>query len=82
MKRKFSEEEVEDWAYEGEFEEGEQRRGVTSMVTIAEVDGKFYSLNWDRGLTESQEDYYPEQEADEVEQIEETIVVKKWVIKN
>jgi len=82
MKRKFSEEEVEEWAYEGEFEEGEQRRWVTSMVTIAEVDGKFYSLNWDRGLTESQEDYYPEQEADEVEQIEETIVVKKWVIKN
>jgi hypothetical protein len=41
--------------------------------------GKHFVVQYEKGLTENQEDLYSDQEAVEVHQITETVVVKKWV---
>jgi hypothetical protein len=81
MKRKFTEEEVKELIYGWDVETitGEDRRWSRIDTVIVELDNKFYKLWYDRGLTESQEDTFEAQEADEVVQVEETVVVKKWV---
>ena len=42
-------------------EEGESRRWYKSVLSVFEVGGKKYALNWDEGLTESHENEYWEQ---------------------
>lgn len=83
MKRIFTEEEVKHlvWNEEVERENGENRRWTRNVTSIVEVDGKFYALDWEEGLTEGQENLYFDQESDEVELVEttKTITVKEWV---
>ena len=43
---------------------------------------KYYKIFWQEGLTENQEHEFESQEADEVEPVEETVIVKKWVLVN
>lgn len=82
MKRKFTAREVEDLVWNGiETIEGENRRWSRTNITIVKIDEKFYQLEWEEGLTEMQENRFDDQEADEVIQVEETVVVKKWKIK-
>jgi len=69
------------WECDVETEEGENRRWSRSNSTVVEKDGKFYSVYWEQGLTEMQDNDYPAQTATEVEQIEETVIIKKWVNK-
>ena len=78
---KFTKEQVRELVWEAEVEtiNGENRRWSRSNTTIVEFENKFYDLYWEEGLTEMQDDEFEAQDAPEVKQIEETIVVKKWV---
>ncbi len=78
---KFTKEQVKELVWEADVEtiEGENRRWSRSNTTIVEFENKFYDLYWEEGLTEMQDDEFEAQDAPEVKQIEETIVVKKWV---
>lgn len=78
---KFTKELVKELVWEAEVETtfGENRRWTRSNLTIIEYKGKFYELYWEQGLTEGQDSYYEDQDANEVKQIEETIIIKKWI---
>lgn len=63
-KPKFTYDEIREMAYE-EFGncidviEGDCYRWTQNMETIFEVNGRHFAVNWDRGLTEMQEnDFY------------------------
>ena len=83
---KFTAEEVQNMVY-GEDEdgevietiEGESRRWLRSNTTIVKHKDKFYSLYYDQGLTECQENEFEDQDAPEVKQVEKTTIVKSWV---
>ena len=83
---KFSEQEIKEIA-QGEPEdseeieeiEGSQHRWQQEITTILEVDGRFFSLKWMRGLTESQESDYYNQPREVAKHIyEKTITVTEW----
>lgn len=60
----LTEDEIEHlcWDYPCAYqEEGDSGRWTTFMVTVVEVNGKLYAINWQRGLTEYQENSYDEQ---------------------
>ena len=59
----------------------EPRRWTRSVVSIIKDihTEKCYSIKWEEALTENQENYSHDQDAVEVHQVEETIVVKRWV---
>jgi len=59
--------------------EGYEHRWSRNITSIVKIGNSFFSVKWDRGLTEIQEDYYPEQEIFEVKQEEKTVVKKEWV---
>ena len=57
---------------------GEGRWDITEKV-IFKINGRYFSIYYLRGKTETQEDFFPEQIAEEVEPIE--IKVIKWIPK-
>lgn len=59
---------------------GENRRWSRSAQTIFEVSGRLFALDWENGLTESQEDEFFDQPY-EVEKRTKTIVVNEYVKK-
>lgn len=78
-------------AHEGENVSYDSGRWMEYMTCYfkAPDDGKFYSFDWSKGLTENQEDEYPwgyygsgdePVECVEVEPYEETVVIKKYRI--
>ena len=67
------------WENEVETTNGENRRWTRTNISIVKRDNKFYSVHWEEGLTESQENEYYDQEAPEVKQIEDVVIIKKWV---
>ena len=82
-KEKFSEKEIRSLVWEMdtvEEIEGEDRRWSRGMQTIFKADDRYFSICWEKGLTEMQEDEYYDQ-PEEVSLIEETktITVKNWV---
>ena len=82
MKRKFTEEEIKEiWMNDNFVAEivGEPRRWSTTVGLITEVDGKFYEVVYERGLTERQEDYFSDMEASEVHQVEK--ITRVWEAK-
>jgi len=58
---------------------GDNRRWSRSCEVIIKVKGKLYSLEYDSGLTECQENEYFPQIAEEVKEIETNVKVKKFV---
>ena len=86
-KDKFSEDELEMMAW-GEsptkselIEEnaGDEGRWYRYMNTIFEVDNRYFSLNWSRGLTECQENEYMYQPVEvKLHEYEKTITVREW----
>lgn len=76
MTRHFTKDEVHDLFFKGEITRGDARRWSRYDTSVVEVDGKFYMLGVDVGLTEMQETEYEAQDAPEVELIEEERVVK------
>lgn len=81
MTRHFTKDEVHDLFFKGEITRGDPRRWTSTDISVVEVDGKYYELYAEIGLTESQENEYEDQEAPEVELVERTVVVQEWEIK-
>lgn len=60
-------------------EEGENRRWSRSVNVIKQVDDRFFSINYEEGLTESQDNEYYEQPEEVVKhEYEKTITVTEW----
>lgn len=58
-------------------EEGESHRWTRNVSTIFEFENKFYCLDWQKGLTEYQENEFYNQPY-EVEKVVKTIEKIKW----
>jgi hypothetical protein len=63
-------------------EEGESSRWEQSMTTILKINDRYFAIDWERGLTEMQENYYDSQIAKEVIPVTKTITVTEWKEKN
>lgn len=81
MKRKFSQEEVEQFVHNNEVDikHGETDGTLRFNWSIVKLDNKFFRLKWREELDDNWPDEYEEQEADEVKQVEKTVVIKVWV---
>lgn len=63
--------------YEVESEEGEEYRWTRAITTIVKLKDKHFAIQWNRGLTENQENEYSKQPY-EVTEKEKVIAVKYW----
>lgn len=88
MSLKLTAKQVEEIVYENsdnfkqiEVIEGEDGRwSATDTVIFQDLETSlYYTLYYERGLTENQEDSFGGQTAKNVVQIEETVVIKKWI---
>lgn len=60
-------------------DEGENRRWSRSVNVVKQVDERFFSINYEEGLTESQDNEYYEQPVEVVKhEYEKTITVTEW----
>ena len=62
-------------------EEGENRRWSQGMLTVVKVDEDLYAIEWDKGLTEMQEDSFYEQPYKVKLETEEVVIIKTNVVK-
>lgn len=60
--------------------EGDSHRWTQDVTTIFKVGDRHFAIDWDRGLTELQDNYYYNQPYEVVKQ-EKQIVVTEWVAK-
>lgn len=81
-------EEIQELVYEYSIfeQEGERQRWYVGVTTIAELGGRCFRINWDRGLTEAQPDRFPIREPREPEEVtkvetEKLVKVVEWVPK-
>lgn len=83
MKRHFTAEELEEMIYSGDEERKyfDNRRWSRTVESIVEVDNKFYRVNWEEGLTESQENEFYDGEYPEVKKHEGVNAKRftKWI---
>lgn len=55
-------------------------RWMTHMTTVFEIGGRYFAIDWDRGLTEFQENEYWKQPVEVTKRkYEKTIVVTEWI---
>lgn len=81
-KEKLTEKELKNlvWSHETDREEGENRRWTRTVTSIVKLNGRTFSLDWEEGLTESQENDYYNQPYEVKKQFEtKTIEVVSWV---
>ena len=57
---------------------GEDMRWVAPMYSVINVDGQYYILYWYCGLTEYQENEYPDQVAKKVQKVTRVITIEDW----
>ena len=58
-------------------------RWTRPVTTIFEVNGRYFAFNWEQGLTEYQEDYFPFNPVEVVKKEETRLVtVTRWREKN
>ena len=78
----FTENELSDLVFEYEYDEieGEEGRWVRSIETIIKVKDKLFCIDWERGLTQYQEDSFDHQPYEVIEQVK-TIEVKEYIKK-
>lgn len=68
------------WNYEIDRENGENRRWSRTVTSIVEIGGKTYSIDWEEGLTECQENSFYDQPIEvEKHEYEKTIKVTEWL---
>ena len=67
------------WEHEVERIQGEDRRWSRTNTSIVMINDKTYSVYWEHGLTEGQDNEYESQTAIEVKQVEEVTILKTWV---
>lgn len=77
----LTESELEDFATQLHAEdeiEGDIGRWDQAITTIIKLNDEFWAIDWQRGLTEYQENYFGDQPR-QVRPVEKTIVVREWV---
>ena len=77
----FTETEVRELIYEGNFVdeiEGNDHRWDREVTTIIEVDGRYFAIDWRRGLTECQENWFDNQPR-EVTKTTRMVEVTEWI---
>lgn len=68
------------WNYEIDRENGENRRWSRTVTSIVEIGGKTYSIDWEEGLTECQENRFYDQPIEvRKHEYEKTIKVTEWL---
>lgn len=66
--------------FEVEREEGENRRWSRSVTTISQIGDRYFSTDWEEGLTEYQENEYYEQPVEvQKKTYEKIITVTEWI---
>lgn len=60
-------------------EEGEDRRWSKSMLTVVKIDEKLYAIEWEKGLTEMQEDEFYEQPYPVNMEKREVVTIKTFI---
>jgi hypothetical protein len=66
--------------YDVDTEYGDNRRWTRSVTTIVELKGRFFSIDWEEGLTECQEnEFYNQPKEVRKHTYEKTIVVTEWI---
>jgi len=61
---------------------GSPRRWLQTVETVVEIDGRYFKIPWDRGLTELQEDEFWWQPFEvEKREYEKTVKVVEWIRK-
>ena len=79
---KLTEREIKElvWDYEVDREEGDNRRWTRSVTSIVRLCDRYFSIDWEQGLTECQENEYYNQPYEVVKHTyEKTITVTEWV---
>ena len=81
--QKFSEEELSDMLWSFNIVDrivGEDHRWQREMTTVFDISGRFFKLDWMKGLTENQEsDFWKQPQEVRKHTCEKTIVVTEWV---
>lgn len=68
--------------YDVETTYGENRRWNRSVTTIIQIKDRFFSIDWQEGLTELQEDYFDSQPVEVIRHTyEKVITVVEWIAK-
>ena len=78
----LSESELSRLCYEHSIwdEDGDEGRWTRSVESVIELDGRYFSIIWDRGLTECQENEFWNQPVEvRKHTYEKTIEVTEWI---
>lgn len=68
------------WNYEIDRENGENRRWSRTVTSIVEIGGKTYSIDWEEGLTECQENSFYDQPIEvRKHEYEKVVKVTEWL---
>ena len=80
---KLNESEIQDLIeYEFERKHGENRRWIRTVTSIIELGDRYFSINWEEGFTEYQENMYYNQPIEvEKKTYPKTITVTEWIPK-
>jgi hypothetical protein len=69
---------IHEFEFESEF--GDNRRWSRGVTTISKIGDRYFSTNWENGLTENQENEYYEQPIEvQKKTYPKTITVTEWV---
>lgn len=49
-----------------------------ALESIIKIEDKYYRIEWERGLTECQDNEFYSQVAEEVRPIDEVVTIRKW----
>lgn len=67
------------WEFDVDSEYGDNRRWSRAVTTIVELCGRFFSIDWEEGLTEYQENEFYNQPVEVIKNTyEKTITVTEW----
>lgn len=81
----LSEKVLQDLAYYQSIEDtyGENRRWSRWVRSIIDLNGRYFAIEWDEGLTEMQPDEFYEQPYEvELKEYDKVVHVKEWIKKN
>lgn len=80
---KFTEQEIRDaiWDFKQvEEDEGYNHRWTQDITTVIQVEDRYFRIDWQRGLTECQENEYWNQPVEVTPHAyEKTITVREWI---
>lgn len=83
-KYSFTDDEVQEIIsyFEKDREEGDDGRWDRPIYSVIEVCNRYFGINWYKGLTEYQDNYYDEHVFEEVKPVKKMIEIIEWKLKN